>query len=79
MSNVDSLIALLKTLRMDTAVRISDSQWDACIKLGTNMELKNNQGVVDALIEALEPNNLTKAHADEAFGTFGNIGDDRGC
>src|SRR6476620_6038658 len=77
MSNVDSLIALLKTLRMDTAVRISDSQWDACIKLGTNMELKNNQGVVDALIEALEPNNLSKAHAAEAFGTFGNIGDDR--
>jgi len=58
MSNVDSLIALLKTLRMDTVVRLSDSQWDACIKLGTNMELKNNQGVVDALIEALEPNEI---------------------
>ena len=47
-----------------------------CLHQAWNKYGANNQGVVDALIEALEPNNLTKAHA-EVFGTFGNIGDDR--
>ena len=69
--NIEDLILELKTINPDKP----DLQWQASIQLGKKEGAKNNQKIIEALLGALELNNfaLTRAHAAEALGNFGNL------